>query len=76
MRDLVELSLVTKLPKASTTRTVTAGLMAEPATALVGCCPKTNWLAAAGFTVTVTLPVMDQWWCQWRTPFGCRRSSR
>ena len=47
----VELSLPTTLPNASSTLTVTAGVMVAPAAVFVGCCPKTILLAAAGLTV-------------------------
>src|SRR5260370_2428196 len=43
----VELSVVARLLNWSSTRTATAGLMATPATALLGCTPKTRWFAAA-----------------------------
>src|SRR5262249_25500315 len=39
---------VTRLPDGSRTRTVTAGLMAWPAIALLGCTLKARWTAAAG----------------------------
>ena len=45
------LSLVTRLPNWSSILTVTAGVMAAPAVVLLGCTPKTSWLAAAGVTV-------------------------
>ena len=45
------LSLVARLPKWSKTLTVTAGLMATPATVVLGCTPKARWSAAAGVTV-------------------------
>jgi len=43
------------LPKLSRTRTVTAGLMIEPAVALAGCCTKLRLPGAPGFTVKKTL---------------------
>ena len=49
----VELFVVTTFPKASSTSTVTPGLMATPAVALVGCWPKTNLVAAAALIVKV-----------------------
>jgi hypothetical protein len=51
-RETVEPSVVTRLPKPSWTCTVTAGLRGAPAVPLVGGCPKTNLLAAAGLTAT------------------------
>ena len=47
--------MVTRLPNASSTKTVTAGLMATPAVAFVGCCPNTTLLAGAGLTVKLVL---------------------
>ncbi len=62
----VTLSLLSpfkRLPKRSSTYTVTAGLMATPAVVTLGGTPKARWFAAAGTTVKltetgpVTLPV-------------------
>ena len=45
---------------ASSTSTVTAGPIAGPAVASVGCCPKTTWLAAAGLTAMPdAVPVIE-----------------
>src|SRR5262249_46824520 len=44
---LLGFSVVTTLLKASSTATVTAGLMAAPAAVFVGCCTKARWVAAA-----------------------------
>ncbi len=44
----VALSPVSMLPLASSTATVTAGVMAEPATVLVGPSMKARWSAAPG----------------------------
>src|SRR5438876_11662406 len=41
-------ALGTLFPKVSSSCTVTAGAMAAPAVAAVGCWTKANWLAAAG----------------------------
>ena len=49
----VELSVVITLLNWSSTFTVTAGLIATPAVALVGCCPKMTLFAAAALTVMV-----------------------
>src|SRR6185369_9235720 len=45
---MLAVELVTVLPNASCTVTCTAGLMALPAVALVGCTVKASLLAAAG----------------------------
>src|SRR5207237_1030284 len=44
----LEVSVVSRLPNWSSTRTVTAGRMATPAAALLGCVPNGRWAAAAG----------------------------
>ena len=59
MEIWVELSVVIVLPNASRMRTVTAGLIASPAVALVGCCTKATLFAAPGFTVTTGLPAVS-----------------
>ena len=46
----------TVLPNASRTATVTAGVIAAPAVALVGCCANTTLAAAAGLTVNGAKP--------------------
>src|SRR5690349_21299084 len=51
----VELSPVTTLPYGSSTATVTAGLIATPAGASVGCWTNDTRLAAAGLTVKLAL---------------------
>src|SRR5262249_43390303 len=43
----LDVVVVTMLLKASSTATVTAGLMAAPAAVFVGCCTKARWVAAA-----------------------------
>ena len=45
------LSLVTTLPWASSTCTVTAGVMRAPIGVLVGLWPKASWLTAPGVTL-------------------------
>ena len=50
---VVVLSAVSTLPLASSTATVTAGLMAAPAAALVGFCVKASWAAGPGVNVMV-----------------------
>src|SRR5207245_2919792 len=47
-----DVSLPTRLPNKSRTRTVTAGLRAWPAIALLGDWLKPRWWAAVGVTVT------------------------
>jgi hypothetical protein len=42
-----------RLPPASSTFTVTAGVIEEPAVVLVGCCAKTNFVAGPVLKVTV-----------------------
>ncbi len=49
------LSLVSRLPYVSRTRTVTMESV-EPAEVDVGCCEKTSWFAAAGVTTTLSDP--------------------
>ena len=49
--ETVDVLLVTTLPKASSTATVTDGLSAVPAVPLVGVCLNANWLAASGLTL-------------------------
>ncbi len=48
VRVTVEVSVLTRLLYASSTFTVTAGLMAAPAVASVGCWPRTTLVAVAG----------------------------
>jgi hypothetical protein len=52
--DTLELSVVT-LPKASSTATVTGGLMVEKGVVFVGCCRKASWLAIAALTVKLAV---------------------
>src|SRR5271157_2643214 len=47
----VALSPVSTLPSASSTATVTAGVMAEPAAVLLGPWTKTSWVAVPGDTL-------------------------
>src|SRR5205814_8370370 len=42
------LNPVATLPKASSARTFTAGVICWPATVVLGCVPNTSWLAAPG----------------------------
>ena len=49
----LDVSLVTRLPNLSSTSTVTAGLIAAPATVLLGCPPKARWSAAAKVMLNV-----------------------
>ena len=49
----VPLSPVWTLPLASSTATVTAGVIAEPAALLVGPCTKARWLAGDGVMLKV-----------------------
>src|SRR5438477_82138 len=44
---MLDVSLVTRLLNWSSTCTVSAGLMAAPATVVLGCTPKPRWSAAA-----------------------------
>src|SRR5436853_20906 len=55
----LDVSLVTRLPKVSSTCTVIAGLIATPATALLGCVLKARWFAAANVMLNApeVLPV-------------------
>ena len=45
---VVALSEVSTLPLASSTATVTAGEMAAPAVAVVGCWTKASWVGGSG----------------------------
>src|SRR5262249_15397171 len=47
---------VTRLPNASSTRTVTGGWSLAPTTVVAGCAPKASWNGAVGVTVTTALP--------------------
>jgi len=69
----VEVSPVTRLLNWSRTRTVTAGVMATPATVVVGSTPKTRWLAAAG-VMSKLVEVARSGGRRWRP--GCRRRRR
>src|SRR5262249_25796038 len=50
-----ELSVVTTLPNASSTSTVTAGLTDTPAVVFIGCCPYASLLACAALIVKLLL---------------------
>src|SRR6266516_4247626 len=54
-------ALATLFPKASFNRAVTAGAMATPAVASVGCWAKATWLAAAGAMVNGLLATGVAW---------------
>src|SRR5947199_6113041 len=56
--DIATDAVPTRLPPASCSCTVTAGLMETPATALLGCCPKTSFAAGPTFTVTSWVPTV------------------
>src|SRR5687768_6983346 len=52
---MLAVELVTVFPNASCTVTCTAGLIAAPAVALVGCTEKASRFAAAGLTLNAVL---------------------
>jgi hypothetical protein len=49
--------VVAIFPLASSTKTVTAGVMDDPAAVFVGCCPKTSWVALPAVMLNAVLVV-------------------